>query len=117
MNAPQPAALLRIYTDEGARDGGRPLYEGLVLQARERGLSGATVLRGPMGFGASHRLHTAKILDLSANLPLVIEIVDEEPALRDFAAAIADIPDIGLVTLERVEVLHDGQAAARGERA
>ena len=117
MKAPQAAALLRIYTDEGARDGGRPLHEALVLLARDRGLAGATVLRGPMGFGVSHRLHTAKILDLSAKLPLVIEIVDEEPALRAFAADIADKPDIGLVTLERVEVLHDGQAAGRGGEA
>ena len=108
VNAPQAAALLRIYTDEGAREGGRPLYEALVLKARERGLAGATVLRGPMGFGQSHHLHTAKILDLSANLPLVIEIVDQEPALRDFAAAIGHIADIGLVTFERVEVLHEG---------
>ncbi len=117
MNAPQAAALLRIYTDEGARDGGRPLYEALVLQARDRGLAGATVLRGPMGFGVSHRLHTAKILDLSANLPLVIEIVDDDLALRAFASAIAHIPDIGLVTLERVEVLHDGRATDGTEGA
>ncbi|HEY3798346.1 MAG TPA: DUF190 domain-containing protein [Caulobacteraceae bacterium] len=106
------AALLRIYTEEARRDGSRALYESLVLKAREAGLAGATVLRGPMGFGASARIHTASIIDLSANLPLVIEIIDDEAKLRAFAAAIAGMRDIGLVTLERVEVLHSGHAAA-----
>ena len=117
MTASRAMALLRIYTDEAARAGGRPLYESLVLQARDSGLAGATVLRGPMGFGLSHRLHTAKILDLSGNLPLVIEIVDAEPALRAFAAAISPIGDIGLVTLERVEVLHGVRPAPGRESA
>jgi PII-like signaling protein len=103
-------ALLRIYTEEARRDGGRALYESVVLKAREAGLAGATVLRGPMGFGQSARIHNANILDLSANLPLVIEIVDAEAKLRDFAAGIVGMPDIGLVTLEKVEVLHYGHA-------
>jgi hypothetical protein len=105
------AALLRIYTEEARRDGSRALYESLVLKAREAGLAGATVLRGPMGFGASAHIHTASIIDLSANLPLVIEIIDDETKLRAFAATIAGMRDIGLVTLERVEVLHSGHAA------
>jgi PII-like signaling protein len=105
---PEPAMLLRIYTEEGRSSGGRPLYEAIVMQAREAGLAGATVLRGPMGFGAHHKIHTAKILDLSAKLPLVIEIVDAEEKLRAFAGGLAAIPDLGLVTLERVEVLHGG---------
>jgi uncharacterized protein len=104
------AALLRIYTEEARRDGPRALYESLVLKARAAGLAGATVLRGPMGFGESARIHSATIIDLSANLPLVIEIVDDEAKLRAFAASIGDMKDIGLVTLERVEVLHSGHA-------
>ena len=112
MEAPSQAALLRIYTEETRRDGARPLYESVVLKARDAGLAGATVLRGPMGFGESARLHTASILDLSANLPMVIEIVDTEEKLRCFAAAVAGMKDIGLVTLEKVEVLHYGHAKA-----
>jgi uncharacterized protein len=112
MELPRQAALLRIYTEEARRDGARPLYESVVLKAREAGLAGATVLRGPMGFGESAQLHSAKILDLSANLPLVIEIVDAEEKLRAFAAGISGMRDIGLVTLETVEVLHYGHAAA-----
>ena len=109
MDIPNQAALLRIFTEEARRDGGRPLYESVVLKARQAGLAGATVLRGPMGFGASARIHNANILDLSANLPLVIEIVDAEAKLRDFAAGLAGLKDIGLVTLEKVEVLHYGR--------
>jgi len=75
VEMPAQAALLRIYTEEGHRDGGHALYQSLVLKAREQGLAGATVLRGPMGFGESNRLHNANILDLSANLPIVIEIL------------------------------------------
>ncbi|HEY1751572.1 MAG TPA: DUF190 domain-containing protein [Caulobacteraceae bacterium] len=114
MQTPGQAALLRIYTEEARRDGARPLYESVVLKAREAGLAGATVLRGPMGYGHSHRLHNANILDLSANLPLVVEIVDAEDALRAFAASLAALSDIGLVTLEKVEVLHGAPAARPG---
>jgi hypothetical protein len=108
MDIPAQAALLRIYTEEARRDGTRALYESVVLKARGAGLAGATVLRGPMGFGESAHIHNANILDLSANLPLVIEIVDAEDRLRAFAATLAGIKDIGLVTIERVEVLHYG---------
>ena len=110
IDIPGQGALLRIYTEEGRRDGGRALYELVVLKARDAGLAGATVLRGPMGYGQSARIHNANILDLSANLPLVIEIVDAEAKLRDFAAGIVGMRDIGLVTLEKVEVLHYGHA-------
>jgi PII-like signaling protein len=106
--------LLRIYTEEGRRDGTRALYESIVLKARDAGLAGATVLRGPMGFGVSAQLHTANILDLSANLPLVIEIVDAEDKLRAFAAGLVGVKDVGLVTLERLEVLHDGHGEVGG---
>jgi PII-like signaling protein len=78
----------------------------------DRDLAGATVLRGPMGFGQSRRLHNANILDLSGDLPLVIEIVDAEDKLRAFCRSLGDLKDIGLVTLEKVEILHYGQAAA-----
>jgi hypothetical protein len=108
MQIPRQAALLRIYTEEARRDGTRALYESVVLKARDAGLAGATVLRGSMGFGVSAQLHTATILDLSANLPLVIEIVDAEDKLRAFAETLLDLKDIGLVTLEQVEVLHCG---------
>ncbi len=110
MQAPQPAILLRIYTEEGKHDGGRPLYEAIVLKAREMGLAGATVLRGPMGFGQSHAIHTAKILDLAARLPLVIEIVDAEAKIQTFLKALNGMRDIGLVTTEKVEVVHYGSA-------
>src|SRR5579864_8106188 len=105
---PPTAVLLRIYTEEGRMNNHRPLYEDVVLKARDAGLAGATVLRGPMGYGAHSRIHTAKILDLSARLPLVIEIVDEEAPLRAFLATLESAPDLGLVTLERVEVVHYG---------
>lgn len=108
MHAPQPAVLLRIYTGEASRNDHRPLYEDIVLKARSFGLAGATVLRGPMGFGHSHRVHTAKILDLSANLPLVIEIIDAEDKIRAFLDQLNGMKDIGLVTLEKVEVIRYG---------
>jgi PII-like signaling protein len=110
MQIPHQAALLRIYTEEGRRDGIRALYESVVLKARAAGLAGATVLRGPMGYGVSAQLHTATILDLSANLPMVVEIVDAEDKLRAFADKLLGVKDIGLITLERVEVLHYGHA-------
>src|SRR5579872_5886197 len=110
MPPPGPAMLLRIYTEEGKMSGHRPLYEDIVMRARDAKLAGATVLRGPMGYGAHARIHTAKILDLSVKLPLVIEIVDEEAPLRAFLATLEGAPDLGLVTLERVEVVHYGVA-------
>ncbi len=110
MHAPQSAVLLRIYTEEGKMSGHRPLYEDIVLKARAAGLAGATVLRGPMGYGLHAKIHTAKILDLSAKLPLVIEIVDEEAKVQAFMAELDAIKDLGLVTLEKVEVLHYGSA-------
>ncbi len=113
MQAPQQAMLLRLYTEEGKRNGDGPLYEHIVLKARAAGLAGATVLRGPMGYGQSSVLHTAKILDLSAKLPLVIEIIDVEDKLRAFLASLEGLEDLGLVTLERVEVAHYGRATTR----
>jgi PII-like signaling protein len=98
--------MMRIFTSERARGSHRALFEDIVRKARDDGLAGATVLRGPMGFGSSSQIHNANILDLSSNLPLVIEIVDTEAKLRAFLQSIGDMKDIGLVTLEKVEVLH-----------
>ena len=105
MQAPTKATLLRIYLGESDRAGNLPLYEALVLRAREMHLAGATVLRGPMGFGKASRVHTAKILQLSADLPMLVEIVDEEEKVRSFLEAVGPLLGNGLVTLESVEVL------------
>src|SRR6201987_5136357 len=108
MQIPKQALLLRIFFGEDDKLGGRPLYESIVLKARERHLAGATVLRGPMGFGASSRLHTAKILRLSEALPLVIEIVDSEDKIDAFLPVLDGIMPSGLITLEKVQVLQYG---------
>lgn len=97
--------LLRIFIGESDRWEHRPLYEEIVKRARERGLAGATVLRGIEGFGASSRLHTTRILRLSEDLPLVIEIVDEADKVDAFVSEIDHMVTEGLVTLERVEVI------------
>jgi hypothetical protein len=105
MQIPHDAVLLRIYIGESDRYGHQPLYEAIVLEARERHLAGATVLRGPMGFGKSSRLHTAKILRLSTDLPLVIEIVDSEANIQSFLPELDRMIGGGLVTLEKVRVI------------
>jgi PII-like signaling protein len=102
------AMLLRIFIGESDEYDGRPLYEAIVLKARETGLAGATVLRGPMGFGRSSRLHTTKILRLSQDLPLVIEIVDTPDKIEAFAEALNGMMGSGLVTTEKVRVLRYG---------
>ena len=106
MQIPQDAVLLRIFLGESDRWHHQPLYEAIVLKAREMHLAGATVLRGPMGFGKSSRLHTAKILRLSMDLPLVIEIVDSEQKINEFLPILDQMMGGGLVTLEKVKVLH-----------
>jgi PII-like signaling protein len=106
MQIPQDAMLLRIFIGESDRWQHQPLYEAIVLKAREAHLAGATVLRGPMGFGKSSRLHTSKILRLSMDLPLVIEIVDSEEKIRAFLPALDGMISGGLVTLEKVQVIH-----------
>src|SRR5918992_732640 len=103
MQVAKDALLLRIFIGENDRHAGRPLCEAIVLKARELHLAGATVLRGPMGFGRSSRLHTAKILRLSEDLPLVIEIVDVEERIRAFLAELEPMMGSGLVTLEKVQ--------------
>ena len=105
MHLPHEAMLLRIFIGESDRWHHQPLYEAIVLKARELHLAGATVLRGPMGFGKSSRLHTAKILRLSMDLPLVIEIVDAEEKIQGFLPVLDEMMKGGLVTLERVRVI------------
>jgi uncharacterized protein len=109
MTLPREAMLLRVFIGEDDKHQGRPLYETIVLKAREARLAGATVLRGPMGFGHSSRLHTAKILRLSGDLPLVIEIVDTEDKIKAFLPTLDAIMPSGLVTLEKVQVLQYGE--------
>lgn len=113
MQIPRDAMLLRIFIGESDRWRHQPLYEAIVLKARELHLAGATVLRGPLGFGKSSRLHTAKILRLSMDLPLVIEIVDAEEKINAFLPVLDAMIGGGLVTLERVKVVHyrDGNSA------
>jgi hypothetical protein len=96
--------LLRIFIGERDRREHMPLYEWIVRRARERGLAGATVLRGVEGFGAKSVLHKASLLDLSADLPMVVEIVDTEEAIEAFLAEVSEALSAGLVTVERVEV-------------
>jgi uncharacterized protein len=108
MQIPKQALLLRIFIGEDDKFGGSPLYEAIVLKARELHLAGATVLRGPMGFGASSRLHTTKILRLSEDLPLVIEIVDSEDKINSFLPTLDGMMSSGLTTLEKVQVLQYG---------
>ena len=111
MQIPKQAVLLRIFIGEDDKAGTSPLYEVIVLKAREMHLAGATVLRGPMGFGASSRLHTAKILRLSEDLPLVIEIVDSEDKIDAFLPVLDGMMSSGLITLEKVQVLQYGTKA------
>lgn len=108
MQTPGHAVLLRIYTDENALLGDRSLIDVIVRRAQEAHLAGATVLRGLKGFGESMRMHQHRTFSLNENLPVVIEIVDEESNLRAFVDALVDLTDIGLVTFEKVEVLRYG---------
>src|SRR5205814_7760731 len=106
MQLPEDALRLRIYVGESDRWQHQPLYEAIVLKARELHLAGATVLRGPMGFGAASRIHTAKILRLSMDLPMVIEIVDTEEKVKTLLPFLDDMMGGGLVTLENIKVIH-----------
>src|SRR6266446_10595135 len=110
MELPKDAMLLRIFIGEGDELKGAPLYQKIVEKAREQKLAGATVLRGPLGFGKSSHLHTAKILRLSMDLPMVIEIVDTEEKIHGFLPHLDGMMGGGLVTLERAKVIrYQGQ--------
>jgi PII-like signaling protein len=108
MQIPKNAVLLRIFIGENDKHGRQPLYEAIVLKAREMRLGGATVLRGPMGFGHSSHLHTAKILRLSEDLPVVVEIVDSEDKINAYLPVLDKMMSSGLVTIEKVQVLQYG---------
>src|SRR6266853_1177451 len=105
MQIPKDAVLLRVFVGESARFDGKPLYESIVLKARDVGIGGATVLRGPLGFGRSSHLHSAKILRLSEDLPMVIEIVDSQAKTDAFLPVLDQMRGSGLVTVEKVQVL------------
>jgi len=109
MVIPYESVLLRIFIGERDKHHHAPLYEAIVLAARERHMAGATVLRGPLGYGASSRLHTAKILRLSDDLPVVIEIVDSEEKTNSFLPVLEEMMSSGLVTMEKVKVLQYGR--------
>jgi PII-like signaling protein len=112
MNLPSEAQLLRIFIGESDKHHHRPLYEVIVEEARRRGMAGATVLKGTLGFGADSRMHTAKILRLSEDMPMVIEIVDKPERIAAFLPDLDKMITEGLVTLEKVQVIayrHSGQ--------
>lgn len=111
MHLPHDAALLRVFIGESDRFEGRPLYEAIVLKAREVSMAGATVLRGPLSFGRSSRMHSAKVLRLSDNLPIVIEIVDSQEQIDKFLPVLDSMIGSGLVTLEKVRVIRYGDGA------
>src|SRR5690606_29020250 len=106
MELPENCSRLRIYVGEGDTVEHRPLYEALVLKAREAGLAGATVFRSPMGFGANSRIHTSKILNLSTDLPVVVEVVDAPDKISAFVERLDGLIAGGMVALEDVRVLH-----------
>jgi uncharacterized protein len=112
---PDDAKLLRIFVGENDKAEGRPLYEAIIRKAREAHLAGATVLRGPMGYGRSCLLHTTKILRLANNLPVVIEIVDSEAKIDAFLPTLDALMTGGLVTVEKVQVLCYGTPGARAK--
>jgi hypothetical protein len=111
MQLPKDAVLLRIFIGEDDRHKHLPLYEAIVLKAREQQLAGATVLRGPMGFGHSSHLHTAKVLRLSEDLPVVVELIDSEDKINAFLPILDGMMTGGMVTIEKVKVLRYGGAA------
>jgi uncharacterized protein len=113
MQIPKDAVLLRIFFGEDDKHGRLPLYEAIVLKAREMNIAGTTVLRGHVGFGHSARIHTTKILRLSQDLPIVIEIVDSQDKIDAFLPVLDGMMGSGLVTLEKVQVLQYGTKDAK----
>jgi PII-like signaling protein len=111
MQIPKDAVLLRVFIGENDRYHDKPLYEVIVTTAREMHLAGATVLRGPMGFGKSSRLHSARIDRLSNDLPMVVEIVDSQAKVDEFLPVLDGLMGSGLITVEKVQVLRYGSPA------
>ena len=114
MQVPRDAVLLRIFVGEDDKFQQLPLYEAIVLKARAMHIAGATVLRGPIGFGPSSRLHTAKMLRLSQDLPLLIQIVDSKEKIDEFLPVLDGMMGSGLITLEKVQVLQYGKPGSSG---
>jgi uncharacterized protein len=118
MNTPSEGELLRIFIGESDRHAGRPLYEAIVEEARKRGMAGATVIRGVLGFGAHSRIHTAKVLRLSEDLPMVVEIVDSAERIEAFIPDLDRMMDEGMVTVEKVRVIvYRGSKAKSGTKS
>ncbi len=115
MHLPSDAQLLRIFIGESDKHDGLPLHEAIVRLAREKGLAGATALRGVMGFGANSRVHTDKILRLSEGMPMVVEIVDSPERIGEFLPLVDAMMDEGLVTLEKIQVMVYRHGDAAGE--
>jgi len=113
MQIPRDAMLLRVFVGESDRYKGTPLYEALVMKARALHLAGATVLRGPLGFGRSSLLHSAKVLRLSEDLPMIVEVVDSQTKIEEFLEALNGMGCSGLVTLEKVQVLQYGDEPSK----
>ena len=111
MQLPEESVLLRVFVGEDDRTDGKPLHEAIVVKAREMHMAGATVLRGPLGFGRSSRLHTAKILRLSQDLPIVVEIVDAPDKIDGFIPALLAMTGSCLVTTEKVRIVRYGDGA------
>lgn len=116
MEIPHDAVLLRIFIGESDRWHHQALYEAIVTKARETNLAGATVLRGPMSFGKTSHVHTSKILRLSMDLPIVIEIVDSEEKIDAFLPVVSEMIDSGLVTLEKAKVLEYRHKAKENQK-
>ena len=105
MKLPSEAYLLRVFVGESDKRDGKPLYEAIVEKARSRGLAGATVIRGFLGFGANSLIHTSKVLRLSEDLPIVVEIVDAQDKVESFLKELDDMIGEGLVTMEKVRII------------
>lgn len=114
MKLPEEAEILRVFIGESDRHGGRPLYEVIVEEARRRGMAGATVLRGILGFGVHSRLHTSKVLRLSEDLPMVVEIVDRTDRIEAFLPELDRLVEEGLITIEKVRVIAYRHGNKRG---
>ncbi len=105
MKISEEGQLLRIFIGESDQWEGKPLYEAIIFKAREMGIAGATMLRGLMGYGATSRIHTAKILRLSEDLPVLVEIVDTPEKIAALLPVIDEMVQEGLVTLEKVRII------------
>ncbi|MEJ2376350.1 MAG: DUF190 domain-containing protein [Pseudolabrys sp.] len=117
MKIPRDAVLLRIFFGEDDKHGQLPLYEAVVVKAREMHLGGTTVLRGHVGFGHSSRIHTTKILRLSQDLPVVVEIVDSQEKIDAFLPILDGMMSSGLITMEKVQVLQYGSGGEAASKA